>query len=167
MFIYFWERETEWKWWRGRERERERHRIWSRLQALSCQHRAWCGAQTHKLWGHDLSRSPALSSLNHPGTLIIYFLRERETEREQGRVREREGDTASEADSRLWAVSTEPDVELELMNREIMTWAKVGHLTDWATQAPPHPSLLLYLHRFCWICIPTLQLFIGFFFLLS
>ena len=34
---------------------------------------------------------------------------------------EREGDTESEAGSRLRAVSTEPDVELELTNREIMT----------------------------------------------
>ena len=34
---------------------------------------------------------------------------------------EREGDTESEADSRLPAVSSEPKVELKLMNCEIMT----------------------------------------------
>ena len=34
------------------------------------------------------------------------------------------------------SVSTEPDAALELTDREIMTWAEVGHLTDWATQAP-------------------------------
>ena len=34
---------------------------------------------------------------------------------------EREGDTESEAGSRLRAVSTEPDVGLELMSREIVT----------------------------------------------
>ena len=34
---------------------------------------------------------------------------------------ERGGDTESEADSRLSAVSTEPDVVLELVNCEIMT----------------------------------------------
>ena len=34
---------------------------------------------------------------------------------------EREGDTESETGSRLWAVSTEPDVGLELMSSEIMT----------------------------------------------
>ena len=34
---------------------------------------------------------------------------------------EREGGTESEAGSRLHAVSTEPDVGLELMNRGIMT----------------------------------------------
>ena len=49
---------------------------------------------------------------------------------------EREGDTESETGSGLWAVSTEPDAELELTDREIMTWAEVGHLTDQATQAP-------------------------------
>ena len=49
---------------------------------------------------------------------------------------ERQGDTESEAGSRLWAVSTEPDAGLELMDREIMTWAEVWCLTDWATQVP-------------------------------
>ena len=34
---------------------------------------------------------------------------------------EREGDTEYETSSRLWAVSTEPDVGLELKNCEIMT----------------------------------------------
>ena len=34
---------------------------------------------------------------------------------------EREGDTESEAGSRLWAVGTEPDAGLELTNCEIMT----------------------------------------------
>ena len=47
-----------------------------------------------------------------------------------------EGDTDSEAGSRLWAVSTEPDMGLRLANGEIMTWAKVERSTDWATQAP-------------------------------
>ena len=56
-FIYFWEREreTELKW--GRGRERGGHRIWSRLQALSCQHRVRREAGTHKRWDHDLSWS--------------------------------------------------------------------------------------------------------------
>ena len=43
---------------------------------------------------------------------------------------EREGNTESEADSRLRAVSTEPDAGLELTDREIMTQAEVGCLTD-------------------------------------
>ena len=33
-------------------------------------------------------------------------------------------------------VSTEPDAGLELTDGEIMAWAEVGHLTDWATQVP-------------------------------
>ena len=49
---------------------------------------------------------------------------------------EREGDTESKAGSRLQPVSTEPDVGLELTDREIMTWAEVGGPTDWDTQAP-------------------------------
>ena len=67
--------------------------------------------------------------------MFIYFW---ETERQsmsRGGA-EREGDAESEAGSRLWAVSTEPDAGLELTNREITTWAEVGRLTDWATQAP-------------------------------
>ena len=55
--------------------------------------------------------------------ILIYFW-ERETEREQARA-ERE-DTESKAGSRLCAVSTEPDVGLELTNCEIMTCAEVG-----------------------------------------
>ena len=39
----------------------------------------------------------------------------------RGRGIEREGDTESEAGSRLQAVSTEPDKGLELTTREIMT----------------------------------------------
>ena len=42
--------------------------------------------------------------------------RERERERASRGVAEREGDTESEAGSRLRAVSTEPDVGLELLN---------------------------------------------------
>ena len=48
-------------------------------------------------------------------------MRQRETEHEWGRGREREGDTEFEADSRLRAVSTAQDAGLELMDREIVT----------------------------------------------
>ena len=61
-----------------------------------------------------------------------------ETECDRGSGRERETHTESEDGSRLWAVSTEPNVGLGLRNCEIMTWAEVWHLTDWATQAPLH-----------------------------
>ena len=51
--------------------------------------------------------------------MFIYF--ETESEQVGEGQREREGDTESEAGSRLRAVSTEPDAGLEPMNREIMT----------------------------------------------
>ena len=41
-----------------------------------------------------------------------------------------------EAGSRLWAISPEPDAGLEPADSKIMTRAKVGRSTDWATQAP-------------------------------
>ena len=44
-----------------------------------------------------------------------------EGQREKERDRGREGDTESEAGSRLRAVSREPDAGLELTNREIVT----------------------------------------------
>ena len=49
---------------------------------------------------------------------------------------EREGDKESEAGSRLWAITPEPNAGLELADREIVTWAEVWRLTNWATQAP-------------------------------
>ena len=56
---------------------------------------------------------------------------------------EKDGDTESETSSRLWAISTEPDAGLKPTDREIMTWAEVGRLTNWATQAPQRPLLLM------------------------
>ena len=49
--------------------ERGRHRIESRLQALSHQHRAQCGARTHELRDGDLNLSQMLNRLSHPGAL--------------------------------------------------------------------------------------------------
>ena len=46
-------------------------RIWNRLQALSCQHRAQCGARTHEPWDHDLSRSRTLNRLSHTGAPVF------------------------------------------------------------------------------------------------
>ena len=63
---------------------------------------------------------------------FIYF----EREKAQAGKGQREGDTESEAVSRLWAVSTEPYMGLKPTNSEIMTWAKAGCWTYWATQAP-------------------------------
>ena len=65
--------------------------------------------------------------------MFIYFWERQSTSR--GGT-EKEKDTESEAGSRLWAVSTEPYMRLELTNHENMTRAEEGRLTDWAIQAP-------------------------------
>ena len=72
--------------------------------------------------------------------LLFFFERERQTQNVSGLRSEREEDTESEAGSSPWAVSTEPDVGLELTNRETVTWAEVGRSTNWATQAPLKPT---------------------------
>ena len=41
--------------------------------ALCWQQRAWCGAQIHKPWGHDLSWCQMLNWLSHPGTPTLQF----------------------------------------------------------------------------------------------
>ena len=54
---------------------------------------------------------------------LFIFERERDRDRERtsGGGAQSEGDIGSEAGSRLQAVSTEPDMGLELVNCEIMT----------------------------------------------
>ena len=47
--------------------------------------------------------------------------------------------------SRFCTVSTEPSAGLKLTNREIMTWAEVGSLIDWASQVPHHESFSVYI----------------------
>ena len=63
---------------------------------------------------------------------FIYFEREREHTQWRGRERGRK-----RIPSRLHAVSAEPDVGLDLTNREITTRSRVGCLIDRATQASP------------------------------
>ena len=58
------------------------------------------------------------------------------------------GGTKSEAGSRLWAVGTEPKAGLKLTSCEIMIWAKVGCLTDWATQAPRFLFYIKFIYLF-------------------
>ena len=75
--------------------------------------------------------------------MFIYFWdRERQSMSGEG---QREGDTESETGSRLWAVSTEPDARLELTDREIMTWAKVGRST---TEPPRCSNVQSYIYIF-------------------
>ena len=71
-----------------------------------------------------------------PASLTYFLMFSFERERESRGGAGREGDTESEADSRLQAVITEPNTGLELTNCEIMTWDKIGCSTDWATQVP-------------------------------
>ena len=71
--------------------------------------------------------------------MFIYFW-EREAEHEWGRGKER-GDTEYEAGSRLWVVSTEPEAGLKPTSHEIMTWAEVRCLTNWATQVSLRQNL--------------------------
>ena len=61
---------------------------------------------------------------------MFIFERERDRQSVSGGGVEREGDTESEAGSRLRAVSTQLDAGLELTNCKIMTWAEVGCSTD-------------------------------------
>ena len=70
MFVILRERDRAWAGEGQRERET---RIWSRLQALSCQHRTWPGARTHKLPDHDLGRSWKHNRLSHPGAPSLNF----------------------------------------------------------------------------------------------
>ena len=70
VFIFEIQRDRETEHELGRRRERGRPRIGSRLQAPNCQHRAWCGAQTHKPQDHDLGRSQTLNQLSHPGAPV-------------------------------------------------------------------------------------------------
>ena len=51
------------------QRERGRHKIQSRRQAPSCQHRARHSARTHKLWDHNLSWNQTPNQLSHPEAL--------------------------------------------------------------------------------------------------
>ena len=73
LFI-FWEHERETECEQGRGRERWRHKIQSRLQALSCQHRAPHGARTHEPWHHDPSRSQTLNWLSWQALLKVFIL---------------------------------------------------------------------------------------------
>ena len=58
------------------------------------------------------------------------FIFDRERQSTSGGGADREGDTESEAGSRLGAASTELNTGFELTNHKIMTQAKVRCLTD-------------------------------------
>ena len=74
--------------------------------------------------------------------MFIYFW-DNTRDRVQAVEGQTEGDKESEAGSRLWAVSPEPNAGLEPTSCEIMTWAEVGRSTDWATQVPRKSNFFL------------------------
>ena len=83
--------------------------------------------------------------------MFIYFW---ERQRQRDRVwamwgAEKEGHTESEAGSRLWAVSTEPDVGLELTDYEIMTWTEVRRFKR---LNPPGTPKQIFMSQ-CLICL--------------
>ena len=68
--------------------------------------------------------------------MFIYFWereRERQSASKEGAEREREIQNPKQAPGS--ALSAEPNTELKPTSHEIMSWAEVGRLTDWATQA--------------------------------
>ena len=69
----FFERERETECESGRGKERRRHRIRSRLQALSCRHRARRGTRTQEPWDHDLTWSRTLNQVSYPGAPHLAF----------------------------------------------------------------------------------------------
>ena len=70
MFIFKRDRNRE----QGGRAEREGDRSWSRLQAASCQHRAWRGTWTHKPQDHALSQSWTLNQQNHQSAPSLCLL---------------------------------------------------------------------------------------------
>ena len=117
--------------------------LYSSLHFLSCGYSTnswWWKALRVLGWAWVLLLGPMYRILFFFLMFIYFWDRERQSMKRGGA--EREGDTESETGSRLWAVSTEPDVGLELTDREIMTWAEVGRLTDQATQAPLSDSYI-------------------------
>ena len=109
------------------------HSLWVRAPcwALCWQCGAWLGFILSLAFIKTQSSTfPPLPFFN------VLFIFEREREREPGRGREGETQNPKQTPGSLWAVGTQPDAGLELTNCEIMTWAEVGRLTDWATQVP-------------------------------
>ena len=125
-------------------RERGRARIPSRFCSISTEPHSGFSLTSREIMTWAQNKNWMLNRLSHPRCptftfldsalwrrkvlffflMFIYFW---ETEWEQGSSREG-------GRHRIW--STEAYVGLEPMNHEIMTWAKVGRLTCWATQVP-------------------------------
>ena len=97
---------------------------------LQCTRPCSIGWRYSSVWTDE---SPSL--LKKFFDVLFIFERQRKTEPECGRSREKGRHRIQSRLSRCWAVSTEPNAGLKLMNCEIMPWAEARCLTDWATQA--------------------------------
>ena len=136
MFIYFWEKERDRVWAEEEQREGDTEsKVGSRLQAVCTAPDAGlkltsCAIMTWAEVGHstDWATQVPLNFFN-----VYSFLRDRERQSASGGGAKREGDPESEAGS-----TSEPNVRFKLTNHEIMTWAEVGCLHDWATQVPQY-----------------------------
>ena len=103
---------------------------------MKCQKILWRGKTEEQLlhpWCRKINDQAEFMFCFFVFLMFIYFW---EREGMSGEGAEREGDTEYEAGSRLWAVSTEPYTGLKPTNSDIMTWAGVRSLTDWATRRP-------------------------------
>ena len=96
--------------------------------ALLAQSLTWSSISwTVRAWPEQKSSIGCLTDCATQAPLLfIIFERERERQRASREGAEREGDTESEAGSRLWALRTEPDTGFKLTDCEIMTWGVVG-----------------------------------------
>ena len=145
MFIF--ERE------RARPGEAQRERETDRLRTVSTEPDAGLSLTNHEMVTWAEVKSLTLNRLSHPGAptlsllnFVLMFISFWERERyrvwavagQKKRGRHR-------IQSRLWAVSTEPDVGLEPMNHGMVTWAEVGRSTYWVTQHPITFSFSNYL----------------------
>ena len=84
------------------------------------------------------------------GIFFFFYIYFWETEWDKARVgegqREEETQNPKQAPGSEQEVSTERDAGLEPTNCEIMTWAEVWRLTDWATQVPQIHHFILFIY---------------------
>ena len=140
-FIYFWDRERQSM--NGGGSKRGRHRIWNRLQALSCQHRVQRGARTHRPRDHDLSWSRMLNRPSHPGARLL-ILRETEKARMGDGQKERERENPKQA-PHCQCRARQGAQTHELWDHDLRQ--------SWTLNQLSHPGAPTYSFYFFWILI--------------
>ena len=132
--VYLFLRKSETQREQGRARETARHRIWSRLQALSCQCRAQRGAQTTN---REIMTWAEVRRSTDWATQAPLFIFERERARAQAGEGQREREV-ERIPSMFHTVSEQPYEGLNPMNCEIMTLAKIkSRVFNWLS----HPGI--------------------------